>query len=346
MTVKSNKIFVVAKKEFIDCITSKKFLLIFGIFLLLIFSSSFHGIHEYNENIKKYQNMLDNQAEGSFFSFLPEPKLPNIFQSLVEFIAMIGAILAIVLGYDSISEEKKRGTLKVLLSYPLYRDNVINGKFIGKIFVLILTLGVSLLLATGTILFSGIRITGYDVISILIFFFGSVVYMTLFLGVGMFFSSFAKDDSSALLNSIIVWLVSAILIANFAFMITNIVAPSDAIYYSGGGGSISITANSAEEADKLKTDLFEKMEKRQNIQRAVNIISPTENYKKFSNAVLNPGEISMLESVMSAVNQEERREPTLKDALGSNLTEIILLIVISVILFVATYIVFMRQDIR
>ena len=45
------------------------------------------------------------------------------------FLGFFGPLVGITLGFDSISGEYARGTLSRVLSQPIYRDSLINGKF-------------------------------------------------------------------------------------------------------------------------------------------------------------------------------------------------------------------------
>lgn len=45
---------------------------------------------------------------------------------------IFGSLLGVLLGADAINRELSKGTIKVLLGHPVYRDQVINGKFLGN----------------------------------------------------------------------------------------------------------------------------------------------------------------------------------------------------------------------
>src|SRR5262245_63426501 len=51
--------------------------------------------------------------------------------SLATLLGFFGPLIGITLGFDSISGEYARGTLSRVLSQPIYRDSLINGKFIA-----------------------------------------------------------------------------------------------------------------------------------------------------------------------------------------------------------------------
>ncbi len=98
--------------------------------------SSITGINNYDKQLDQYQKLqADTQGieENDVFSYFPEPKLTAvIFREMVSNIGIIGAIMAIILGYNAVSGEKERGNLKLLLSYPLYRKMLLTVNSLGK----------------------------------------------------------------------------------------------------------------------------------------------------------------------------------------------------------------------
>ena len=61
--------------------------------------------------------------------------------SFVQFIGFFGPLIGIILGFDSINRERVSRTLSKLLSQPIYRDSVINAKFMAGV----VTIGIVLL---------------------------------------------------------------------------------------------------------------------------------------------------------------------------------------------------------
>jgi len=66
--------------------------------------------------------------------------------SLAQFIAFFGPIIGMVLGFDAINRERANRTLSKVVSQPIYRDAVINGKFLAGITVIAIMLVAILLL--------------------------------------------------------------------------------------------------------------------------------------------------------------------------------------------------------
>ena len=104
----------ITKKEFLDHISTRKFMILFGTLLTTVIVSAIQAANEYTTYI---------QLEGIRSDLFG---LNIALSGIVENIMMIGAILAITISFDLVNGENQRGSLKVLLSYPVYRDTVIN----------------------------------------------------------------------------------------------------------------------------------------------------------------------------------------------------------------------------
>ena len=65
---------------------------------------------------------------------------------MVQFVAFFGPLIGLVLGFDAINRERAHGTLIKLISQPIYRDAVINGKFLAGLTTITILL-VSIVLA-------------------------------------------------------------------------------------------------------------------------------------------------------------------------------------------------------
>ncbi|MBI2170369.1 MAG: ABC transporter permease subunit, partial [Actinobacteria bacterium] len=76
--------------------------------------------------------------------------------SLAQFIAFFGPLIGMVLGFDAINRERAARTLSKVVSQPIYRDAVINGKFLAGLTTIAVMLLAILLLISGL----GLRVLG------------------------------------------------------------------------------------------------------------------------------------------------------------------------------------------
>ena len=115
-------------------------------------------------------------------------------------------IIGIVLGLDAINNEKNSGTLSRLLSQPIYRDTVINGKFLAGIVTIAVMLTTTILIIGGIgLLELGVAPTSEGVARLLLFWGVSILYGAFWLGLSMLFSVFFKHVATSALTSIGIW---------------------------------------------------------------------------------------------------------------------------------------------
>ena len=162
--------YTVAKKEFLDNVRNRWVILLTIIFILIIIVFSF----------------LAGGQTGE------ESVLGGMEQTVVGLLTInsfIIPIIAIILGFSTISGEAESGSLSVVLSYPISRLEVLIGKFLGLSSVLIFSIllgygigGVIIAATTGTE--SGA--------SYLMFIFLSLVLGLVFLSASIFISSFCS----------------------------------------------------------------------------------------------------------------------------------------------------------
>ncbi|STZ76624.1 ABC transporter permease [Bergeriella denitrificans] len=115
-------------------------------------------------------------------------------------------LIAMLLAYDALIGEIERGTMALLLSYPVSRNQILAGKFIGHLIILTLATtagyglaGIALQLAHG-----GIDIAAWQPFLLLIA--ASVVLGAAFLAMGYLISAKVKERGTAAGIAIGVWL--------------------------------------------------------------------------------------------------------------------------------------------
>jgi len=328
----------IVKKEFTDFLSSPKFWIVFAIFALLMFGSAYDGIQSYKREMELYQKQLKEQeevkqkmqAEGIEIPEIlrmkvPEPPIFFSFIRVQESIAILGALLGIILGYNAISREKKRGTLKVLLSYPTYRDSVINGKFISGVLALTLVLATVMGASIGVMIYKGLSLGAEEVYRITLFVISGLIYMILFLGIGIFFSVVLEEESSALFACIIFWMLSAVSFSTIAFIASDVIAP---------------TPTDSQFVVAEQGQVHPAVERHEKVLWSIMKLSPTKNYEQFSGLMLSPYRPAYAES--SPIPEKI----SIGETLSYTWQHIAILLGMLAVTFVASYVVFMKQDIK
>jgi len=183
-----SNIFIIAQKEFADNLWSPRFISIVSIFTLIIFSFSYRAVIN-------GRNIFE-------FGFL----------DVAQIIAVFLPLLGIALGFDAIVKERKSQSLNILLTHPVYRDNIITGKILGAMITLALVVCVAVATSVGTMLIiSGVQVSSIELSRVLIFTVLTYLYLSIFLGYSMFISIIAKNAVGSLIFCISTWLIICVI---------------------------------------------------------------------------------------------------------------------------------------
>ncbi len=123
----SNPVWTIAAKEFKDCCTNRWMLS--GSVLFIILSLAI---------------VYGSAATGGELNFRT---LPHVMNSLVSLTVFLLPLLVILISCDAFVGERERGTLPLILTYPVSRLELLTGKVLGQgsALLLILILGYSVL---------------------------------------------------------------------------------------------------------------------------------------------------------------------------------------------------------
>ena len=134
-------------------------------------------------------------------------------------------LFSIVLGFDAINRERSSGTLNRILSQPVYRDSVINGKFLGSFMVLAIIMISSILIIAGF----GIRMIGVppaseEIVRLFFYLVFTLIYGAFWISLSILFSIIFRNLATSIICSILVWLV-----LSFGLLVLAMVADDTAI---------------------------------------------------------------------------------------------------------------------
>ncbi len=123
---------IIAGKEFRSSFRNMEFLLIVAVFLIMSVVSVYIGSTTKNAEMRAYEGIVAAATAAK----TEIPAAPVIYplailKNLVEYIVMIGSVLAIFLGFDAFHGERRGGTLRLLLTKPVRRSSIILGKLSG-----------------------------------------------------------------------------------------------------------------------------------------------------------------------------------------------------------------------
>ena len=211
---------VMIRKEISDLVRSWRFIILFSIIVLTCFSSIYTSLSQFSEAVKSFK-----EDEAFFFLklfTLSDGTLP----SFAMFISFLGPLLGISLGFDAINSEQNKGTLSRIISQPIYRDYVINAKFLSALIVIsLLFVALTLLVLGAGLIAIGIPPTPDEIMRLFFFTLINIVYVAFWLNLSIFFSVKFKQPATSALSGIAIWLFFSIFYNMLVNFFAQAIAP-------------------------------------------------------------------------------------------------------------------------
>ena len=127
------------------------------------------------------------------------------------FVAIAAPLIGVGFAFDAVNGERSAGTLPRLLSQPIHRDDVINGKFAAGLAIISLVLVCMLAVIAGFgLLRLGITPTEGEVLRLVAWLGVTVLYVALWLAFGLLLSVVLRRAATSALVGLGVWLFVAV----------------------------------------------------------------------------------------------------------------------------------------
>lgn len=211
----TNPFWIIVSKEISDSVKSWRFIIMISLLALTCMGSLYTALDNFSAAVNA------SEPDGSFFFLKLFTISDGSLPSFVVFVSFLGPLLGISMGFDSINSELNRGTLSRILSQPIYRDYVLNAKFVAALIVLsVLFFALGFLVLGFGLIFIGIPPTAEEFLRILAFSLVNIVYVAFWLNLSILFSVKFRQAATSALAGISIWLFFSI----FYNMIVNLVA--------------------------------------------------------------------------------------------------------------------------
>jgi len=305
------KIFVVFEKEFRDMLRSKRLILIMITFVL-----------SYVISIGSFVVMFSEQG-------IPIPRniIGLVLGSLVGYLSLIASIIGIALGFDAISGEHEKGTLRVVLSQPIFRDEFIIGKFLAASAAISFALAIATSLSlSSAVIMLGLTLKYEDIVRVLLMIFFSILLALAYYAISVLLSTtFKKSSTSALVGISLLIIFFAILPVLSTVIARVIVGPPPRIKFKPG--------MSAPELTKIK----EYQRKLNSIRESILLFSLNHHFNLLAGS---------LARYRSGVESTVPIDRIVIEVLSRNLSSLVILIIITIVPLVVSFILFTRSELK
>jgi ABC-2 type transport system permease protein len=255
---------------------------------------------------------------------------PASVLSLLLILGILIPLMAIGLGFDAVNGEHNRRTLSRILSQPIYRDALLAGKFLAALATLAISLLCLWFLVIGLgIIFLGVPPSGEELARAFSFLAITIAYAGIWLALAILLSIVFRSAATAALVALGVWLFLTLIWPMLATPLANVISPPDLRYLLVGIPSPD-------------TAWWE---------RALVSISPNHVFTEAAAALLAPEAravgttdfLSYLGQLQGAVRGSVL---PLSESLAIAWPQAVTLIAGVIVLFVAGYVAFQRQEVR
>jgi len=311
--------FTIFRKEIADHFNSTRFLILFCLVvcvaLLTTYMVGMNLRSEISGGAKiEYLFLMLFTTSGQFFS-------------LTQFIAFFGPLIGIIMGFDAINRERSAGTLSKLLSQPVYRDAIINAKFLAGIATIaIMFVSLVLLLSGLGMVAIGVVPSGQEAARLAVYMLISIAYVGFWLGMAILFSIILRSIGTAALASVALWIFVSFFVGFGSGLIADVIAPTD-------------------------QNNPELMLKNARIAGAISRVSPVNLYSDATSTIMDPYR-KTTKSFVLVGPMEKISMSRFNSALSLWQSILVVapylttLVALTAVCFAVSYLVFMRQEVR
>ena len=316
---------VVAAKEFGDHLTSARFVVL----SLILGLAAGIPIFLATEQIRTLAERVSGAPALFIALFIIGPQDVSIFQldvTVQSFIGLVAPLLGLAFAFDAVNGERAQGTLPRLLSQPIHRDDVINGKFAAGLAVI----GIVLVAVCGVVAAFGVFKLGivpapYEVLRLIVWILVTFVYVGLWLAFGLLLSVVVRRAATSALIGFGAWLVIAVFGQFLARFVLAFLVPVSNVLSEDNLAALSAQATALR-------------------------LLPTTLYNEVSLVLLNPALTQTTTPATIGQNvQLGQQIPTLLSLDQSFILvwpQVVALVAMMVACFALAYVMFMRQEVR
>ena len=310
----------ICRKELADLFGSIRFLILFCLIVMVALVTSFMAA----TNLREALEGVAKPTEVFLLLFTT----PGKFFSLVQFIAFFGPLIGIITGFDAINRERNHRTLTKLVSQPIFRDAVINGKFLAGVITISIMLVSLVMLISGMGLFTVGVVPGWEEVGrLVVYLLISIAYVSFWLGLAILFSILFRSLATSALAAVALWIFCSFFIGFAADLFADAVA----------------RVNDPNDPEQVVAN--------KRVSDAASLASPVVLYSQSTSAILDPYRRSrsnmVLVEPMERLSMERFQNPLPLDqsilVVGPYLA---LLAGLTLVCFAVSYLVFLRQEIR
>lgn len=208
------RVLALAHHEYRAAVRSRVLIALIAILGAATIASVYIASVDYAGQLADYQGYKDAALAGGIQQIAPSPlALLSLLRGAMEYLEIVGAVIAITLGYLSVSRERGNRTLPLIRSRPVTTGELTAGSALGAI-GLISTL-VAITAGIGIVCLGFIGhdwINGPQALKLLLAYGAAIVYLSAFYFLGAAATARSKVPANGLMVALGIWLIVVLVI--------------------------------------------------------------------------------------------------------------------------------------
>lgn len=217
----TSPLFVIAKNELKTLAREKTFLLLLGIFLAMTFFSVYIGWSTRTTTSAIYDATV-SVLQSVGVTTIPQNPILNVsplvvFDNMIIYILLVGALLSIVIGHRSFIRERTSGVLPLVFVRPIQKGTYVAGKLLGVGAALLgIILGTLLVSICSALFIPALHLSGVEFLRLFGFYAVSLLYLAFFALLGFVCAIRFSSESIALFVPIMIWIALVFIVPELA----------------------------------------------------------------------------------------------------------------------------------
>ncbi len=210
----SRTILALAGHEYRSAVRSRVLLLLIFSMVVITAGAITIASYDFRAQLADYHAYVRDATAAGVTTIAPPQLFPlQLLRGVLEYVQIIGAVLAIGLGYLSIARERTGNTLALIMSRPVRGRDLFFGRLVGAaalIATVLVAAAVVSVILIGTV--GGQWLSGTELVRLAIAFSIGILYMLLFYALGTWLSARSTTLANGLVVALVVWLSVVLII--------------------------------------------------------------------------------------------------------------------------------------
>lgn len=213
-STRGERVLALARHEYLAALRSGVLIALLATLVVVTVTSILIGTFDYRSQLADYQAYVDAAKANGITQVPPLPlELLSLLRGAMEYIEIIGAVVAIALGYLSVARERASRTLVLIRTRPVSTGELAAGNLAGAMLLISTLVAVTAAAAVMSLgVIAGDWVSGGQIAKLLLAYLASIVYLGAFFCLGAMVTARSTHAANGLMVALLIWLVVVLIL--------------------------------------------------------------------------------------------------------------------------------------